>query len=65
MAIVRRKYNLGKIGSAFSYETVDFEIEAETFEEATKQIEEWWGKYKEKLIQSLATPQERFMADLK
>lgn len=39
---VRRKFNLVRISVENPYETLDIELEAESIEEALKQIEEAW-----------------------
>lgn len=40
---VMRKFNLGRVGHP--YECVDIEVEAETIEDAIRQIDEAWKIY--------------------
>jgi len=43
--IVRRKFNLRRVGEDHAYEMLDIEVEADTAEECARQIEEAWRVY--------------------
>jgi hypothetical protein len=51
--IVRRKFNLSQIGK--SYESIDIEVEADTIEEAIKQIENAWRLYCKAIVDGTVT----------
>lgn len=47
--IVRRKFNLSRIGR--SYESIDIEVECDTIEEAIARIEDAWKMYCKAIIE--------------
>jgi len=46
---VRRHFNLDRIGHR--YESIDIEVEADTIEQAVKEIEEAWRYYNKQIVE--------------